>query len=126
MYLTYETNCIDRLHRSNFCINKKTHSRSVRIGNRQNKSIVLTLSYYVVIIVMGSRGRVLDQGPGRVIAVRRWHRPGSGLAWGSRSGSLLKGGGSGPIKSAAISPGVINASYIASFHPRPSVRGKEP
>jgi hypothetical protein len=29
-------------------------------------------------------------------------------------------------KSAAIPPGVINASYIASFHPRPSVRGKEP
>jgi hypothetical protein len=69
---------------------------------------------------------VLGPAPGRVIAVRRWHRPGSGLAWGSRSGSLLKGGGSGPIRVLSFSPGVINASYIASFHPRPSVRGEEP
>jgi hypothetical protein len=50
----------------------------------------------------------------------------SGLAWGSRLGSLLKGGGSGPIRVLPFSPGVINASYITSFHPRPSVRGEEP
>jgi hypothetical protein len=68
------------------------------------------------------------QGPGpcRVIAVRRWHRPESGLAWGSRSGSLLKGGGSSQITVLPFAPGVINASYIAAFHPRPSVRGEEP
>jgi hypothetical protein len=69
---------------------------------------------------------VLGPGPGWVIAVRRWHQPGSGLAWGSRLGSLLKGGGSGPIRVLPFSPGVINASYIASFHPRPSVCGEEP
>jgi hypothetical protein len=68
---------------------------------------------------------VLGPGPSRVIAVRRWHRPGSGLAWGSRSGSLLKGGGSGPITVLPFSPGAVNASYVASSHPRPSVRGEE-
>jgi hypothetical protein len=69
---------------------------------------------------------VLTPGPGRDFAVRRWHRPGSGLAWGSRSGSLLKGGGSGPIRVLPFSPGVIKASYIATSHPRLSVLGEEP
>jgi hypothetical protein len=69
---------------------------------------------------------MLGPGPGRVIAVRRWHWPGLGLAWGNRSGSLLKGGGSGPIRVLPFSPGVINASYIASFYPRPSVHVEEP
>jgi hypothetical protein len=53
------------------------------------------------------------------------------LAWvgpgmGQRSGSLLKGGGSSPIRVLQFSPGVINASYIASFHPRPPAHGEEP
>jgi hypothetical protein len=69
---------------------------------------------------------VLGPGPSRVIAVRRWHQPVSGLAWGIRSGSLLKGGGSGLIRVLPFSPGVINAPYIASFQPRPSVRGEGP
>jgi hypothetical protein len=61
----------------------------------------------------------------RVIAVRRWRRPGWGLAWGSRSESLQKGGGYGTIRMLPFSPGVMNASYIASSHRRPSVRGEE-
>jgi hypothetical protein len=41
--------------------------------------------------------------------------------------SLLKGGGvSGPIGVLQFSPGAMNALYIASSHPRPSVRGEEP
>jgi hypothetical protein len=79
-----------------------------------------------VLTTSASRGQVLGPGPGRVIAVRRRHRPGSGLAWGSRSGSLLKGGGSGPIGVLSFSPGVTNASHIAPSHPRPSVRGEQP
>jgi hypothetical protein len=69
---------------------------------------------------------VLCPGPSWVIAMRRWHQPGLGLAWSSESGSLLKGGGSSLIRVLPFSPGVMNALYIASSHPRPSVRGEEP
>jgi hypothetical protein len=60
-------------------------------------------------LILGSRGQVLGPSPGRVIAVRQWHWPGSGLAWGSQSGSLLKGGGSGLIRVLPFSSGVVNA-----------------